>query len=61
MNDKELLELVIEAKRLIDKAFEHDGDVFGVEHNNAVDFIDAAKQAIAKATGGKAWTTFKTH
>jgi hypothetical protein len=47
----ELLEALTECSRLLDVAFDFDGDVFRKEHNNAVDAIYAAHAAIAKATG----------
>lgn len=36
---------------VIDKAWEYDGDVFGMLHNAAVDADAAARAAIAKAEG----------
>ena len=38
---------------ILDRAFEYDGDVFGIMHNDAVDAEIQARAAIAKATGEK--------
>lgn len=47
----ELLEALKECTRLLNVAFDFEGDVFRKEHNNTVDAICAASAAIAKATG----------
>lgn len=47
----ELLEALKECARLLNVAFDFEGDVFRKEHNNSVDAICAARAAIAKATG----------
>lgn len=36
---------------ILDRAFEYDGDVFGIKHNDAVDTDELIRAAIAKAEG----------
>ncbi len=36
---------------ILDRAFQYDGDVFGIKHNDAVDADDLIRAAIAKAQG----------
>ena len=40
---KELFDSVAELAGLVDVAFEHDGDVFGIVHNDAVDALIKAE------------------
>ncbi len=37
---------IIDAVVIINKAFDYDGDVFGILHNTAVDVIMALEQAL---------------
>lgn len=36
---------------ILDRAFEYDGNVFGIKHNDAVDADELIRAAIAKAEG----------
>ena len=37
---------------ILDRAFEYDGNVFGIKHNDAVDADELIRAAISKAEGG---------
>jgi hypothetical protein len=52
MNDKELLSLLKSIKPIIDKAFDYDGDVFGMLHNDAVDVDTTIEKLIVKLEKG---------
>lgn len=41
-------ELIEDAVRIINKAFEFDGDVFGMMHNDAVDTLESLERALEK-------------
>ena len=48
MNEKEMLSLLKSITPILNKAFEHDCDVFGMIHNDAVDVSIAIENAIKK-------------
>lgn len=48
MDNKNLLQLLKDYKTVIDKAFDYDGDVFGMLHNNAVDVSISLTNEISK-------------
>ena len=45
----ELLKALKEAAKFLEMAFNHDGDVFGIDHNDATDALSAAYVAMFKA------------
>ena len=49
----ELLAALQVVQPILDKAFEYDGDVFGMLHNDAVDADILIREVIAKVTGVK--------
>lgn len=48
MNENEMLSLLKSIAPILDKAFEYDGNVFGMLHNEAVDVSIAIEKAIEK-------------
>ena len=48
MNEKEMLSLLKSIAPILDKAFDYDGNVFGMLHNDAVDVSIAIEKAIEK-------------
>jgi hypothetical protein len=47
----DLVAALQECAKYLDMAFGYEGDVFGINHNDVVDTLDAAHAAIAKAKG----------
>lgn len=47
----EMLTLLERARITIQKAFDYDGDVFGIHHNQAMDDLGEIEAALAKAKG----------
>lgn len=52
----EMLSALKAALPILDRAFEYNGDVFGIKHNDAVDLDDLIREIITKAKGGAAIT-----
>lgn len=50
MNEKEMFK---EALRLLNIVFEYDGDVFGMEHNSAVDLLCKIENFLKTAKVGE--------
>ena len=48
MNEKEMLSILKSIVPILNKAFEYDGNVFGMLHNEAVDVSIAIEKAIEK-------------
>ena len=47
----DLLQALEGALKLINKAWEYDGDIFGIMHNEATDITSMIEEAIARARG----------
>lgn len=48
MGDRELLSFLKDVREVLGKAFDYDGDVFGILHNQAVDLDCKINRTIAK-------------